>query len=161
MMGEVCNFVKLEKKINMKNKLYEVSNELCEILLNNGFNDVTEKHYPNHFVRLKKDGYNPYGCKRAFSIDNRNYIIFDYIHIKPYYKRTCHGDEMKYKLTSEELKSIISFYKLPTPTRTSIHNNYRNITELHLYYESICSSPEIHQKKAALKFKETYESIKL
>jgi hypothetical protein len=41
----------------MKN--YYASEELAQILLNNGFVDITDKKSPLHFKQIKENGYDP------------------------------------------------------------------------------------------------------
>lgn len=122
-------------------KTYTASQELVDILLKNGFIETTEKNYPEHFKRMKKDGYKHSSMKRSFAINprSRDYILLDYYTIIPYYKSTADGVDMNHSLTEDQLKSIIVFYKMSSKYSWYIKQN-RNIIDLHYHNEAVLKS---------------------
>lgn len=100
----------------MKN--YEASNELIDILVKNGFVEDTSKTYPEHARRLVGDNYDPHGMKRHFSFPGtREKVYLDYINIK------LPTGVQRYKMTIDEVKSLIAFCLYPLPTGQHWLNN--------------------------------------
>ncbi|ASE61577.1 MULTISPECIES: hypothetical protein [Chryseobacterium] len=93
----------------MKN--YYASEELAQILLNNGFVDITDKKFPLHFKQIKENGYDPEKAKRAFRINTKDLILFDYITVKFVHKGNgCSATNMRKEISENELKSAIAFF---------------------------------------------------
>lgn len=144
----------------MKN--YTASEELIDILLKNGFTEITKDKRPSHFMKLKEEGYNPDKIKRVFSINGhkKNYIEFDYVMIKARYKEGCSGANMKTEITTDELKSIITFYKLPFQTQNKIKRNGGYIYNISHSYDSIKNHADYYKKdKSALFLIDIFEGI--
>ncbi len=143
--------------------MYKASKELVEIFLKNGFTEVTEKVYPEHVNRLNKEGYNPHRQKRKFVFGttgrNRNSVLFDYISITPYRLGGCQGGDSKLELTEDELKSILTFYKLSTASQSAYGKAGGRVIELHTRYKRICENPEWHNKKSDRELKMVFESV--
>lgn len=95
---------------------YKVSQELIEILLKNGFREVTQKTYPEHYAKLLKNGYNPDSIKRHFAFKKNShwvaYIKFDYTYIQILHDTPC-LQEMLYAIDENQLKSVFTFFKMP------------------------------------------------
>lgn len=122
----------------MKN--YYASEELAQILLNNGFVEITNTKYPLHSEQIRENGYDPEKAKRAFRINTKDLIIFEYFTVKFVHKGDgCSVANTRKEISENELKSEIAFFKLPFQTRNAImrsgvaiptlHNNYRYIQE--------------------------------
>ncbi len=141
-------------------KKYTASQETIDILLKNGYIEITKEIHPEHFKRLQKEGYDCRNMKRVFSANRdygykQDYIEFDYDMIKPVRRRGVSGNEMKKEITAEELKSFIGFYKLPYKERKKI-----NVFNLESHYQSIRQHPNHYEKKRdAIQFVEIYENI--
>lgn len=145
----------------MEDKYYEASEELVRILLKNGFRDITNQFYPSHIERMEQDGYNPQSHKRVFAISKSDHLKFNYTQIEAFY-RGCTGSDMKYKLTVDELKSIIAFYKLPPQSKSYIYSKSRDsITSLYTYYDTICEYPRFCKRKSDLGFKKLFETVQI
>lgn len=140
---------------------FTASAELCNILLNNGFSELTKKHYAKHYEQLHLKGYNPNSQKRVFSIDNRNLLKLDYISIVPYYRGSCPGSDIKNILSDLELRSIIAFYQFKSPSRARLYNINNGITNLHSYYRLIIDFPKNHKSISDNQFKSLFEAVKL
>lgn len=134
-------------------KTYTASNELAEILKKNGFKEVTEKEYPEHYKLIQTKGYFPESSKRKFVFTlNSDYILFDYINI--FYK----FPHSKIELTATELKSIITYYKLPQKHRVTPDSDILN---LHDYYATICKTNEWMKFEGDALIKQMYEAVVL
>ncbi len=140
---------------------YQASKKLIDILINNGFKDITNEIYPDHFKRLKENGYDPQKVKRVLAMDKRNYVKFDYINILPCYHKSCSGPEMKTELTSDEVKSIITFFKLPYQTRSALKRNNLIIPELYKEYYHIKENIERYKDKRSNLIIDTFENVVL
>ena len=135
---------------------FRASHHLIELLLKHGFKDLTKKDYPEHYTRMVDKDYEPSSIKRLLAINKNNYIIFDYINIKPFYNESC--KRSKTELTHNELKSIIAFFKLPANIKTELHKNI-DITDLHLEYAKIKQNIRIYKNKKSKTLVDTFESI--
>lgn len=142
-------------------KTYKASEELVQIFKQNGFIDITNEMYPEHFDRISNNGYDPNRVKRVLAINKNNYVKFDYITILPCYKRGCSGEEMKTELTPDELKSIIAFFNLPTQTKSSLKRHRQNILDLHKKYYDIKENPNWYKDKQSKLIIESFEKAKL
>ena len=117
-------------------KKYKASEELAEILIKNGFVENTKTKYPDHYNRLLNNGYSPNSVKRSFLYKPNHNLIFDYINIVPYYRKSCNGTEIKIELTENEIKSIITFYKLSSQHKSYFKKTGDDIPNLYTEYES-------------------------
>jgi hypothetical protein len=142
---------------------YKASEDLVQIFLKNGFSDITVRHYPEHVKRIDKDGYNPNQQKRALAINknSKNTVVFDYISITPYFHGGCASSDIRLEVTEDELKSIITFYKLPTHDQTTYVRLNGRITDIHSRYKRICESPRAYKKKSAETLKNIFENVTL
>lgn len=140
---------------------YKASEKLIDIFIQNGFIDITNEVYPEHFKRLLENGYDPNRVKRILAIDKKNYARFDYITILPCYKKSCSGAEMKTELTSDEVKSIIAFFKLPQQTRRALKRHNHNILELHRKYYEIKENIEWYKDKRSKMILDAFDNATL
>ena len=121
---------------------FKASEELAQILIKNGLNEITFSKYPEHHNRILEEGYNPHNSKRIFAVNSDNYVLFDYITIKPFHKKSCNGAEMKVELSENEIKSMIAFFKLPYQTRNAYKRRGNSILNLYSDYIYIKENPE-------------------
>jgi len=142
-------------------KTYRASEQLVEVFIRNGFNEITASRYPEHARQIQQNGYNPHAQKRAFIVGNRkqNVLTLDYINIIPYH----HGasSEGTLSLTEEELKSIVAFYKLPAAAQLAFKRSNGKITELYARYKRICENPSSYYRRSDRQIKVVYESVAL
>ncbi|MCD0477803.1 hypothetical protein LPB90_05015 [Chryseobacterium sp. LC2016-29] len=130
----------------MKN--YYASEELADILLNNGFVEITDVKFPSHSKQIKENGYNPEKAKRAFRINTKDLIIFEYITVKFVHKGNgCGAANMRKELSESELKSGIAFFKLPFQTRNSIMRSGVAIPTLYNEYRYIQETPSYNNPR--------------
>ena len=122
-------------------KTFTASEELAQILLKNGFNEVTENKYPTHHSEIIKNGYIESKSKRAFAINSKDYVIFDYDMIKACHKGGCNGLNMKIGMSLNEIKSIIAFFNLPFQTRNGLMRGGQTIPTLWKDYNYIKENP--------------------
>jgi len=137
--------------------LYEASDKLANILLNNGFKETTKSKYPGHYNRMKTKGYNPHNVKRSFSHGRRGYIVFDYINMINY-KGFASFD--KSRLEELELKLLLEYFKLPTKTLTMLKKECKNLFDLIDKYNRICDEDEKYLRASEKKIKAMFERIK-
>lgn len=141
---------------------YMASQDLIDIFTKNGFEDVTKSRYPEHYLHAEKNGYNPSNCKRALAITGRtkSYVLFDYINICPSYKSVRHSSSTI--LSADEVKSIITFFKLPTSIQnnlTSKHNT--SIASLHELYSKVKENPKLYRSNMYFQIVRLFENINL
>jgi hypothetical protein len=107
---------------SIKNKIMNhlsPSPELANIFIKNGFEEFTQKHYPQHWVRLQEKDCKPGTTKRYFKIPGHRdvAVLFDYINLEMEYKKSL----ISYKLSSNnELKAFIAFLKLGPTDRKAL-----------------------------------------
>ena len=140
---------------------YSPSKQLVEIFINNGFKDDTEKVYPPHFKLLTEKGYTPKNVKRAFSYGTCCKVQFSYSQVVASYKDTSFNSDLHETLTENELKSIITFCKLPPQTKAAYRRKHLGIPDLYKKYNDIKEQPEWHKDKGSKLIVEIFESIKL
>jgi len=111
-------------------KIYRASNELIDILIKNGFKEVTEKYHPEHLAYMAKVGYyNPDTVKRWFQ-KGRIKFWFDYINLHISYNSAY---SFTTSITENQLKSIIFFSNIKSSDKQFF--TIRNIKpfEIHEY----------------------------
>jgi hypothetical protein len=143
---------------------YIASQNLIDIFIENGFLDITKVKYPDHYSFAEKNGYNPSNCKRALGLSEKgkNYILFDYISIKPCYHSSCRGLEIKENLETDELKSIIAFFKLPTTTQKYLKSSYGfSIPLLYQLYSDIKENPKRYSTIKYFQIVNAFENVRL
>lgn len=141
-------------------KLYKASQELIDLLLKYGFSDKTEKLYPHHYQRMKAKGYDPYSMKRIFCFSQHSdYLLFHYLYIRVHHSSLFNATVEKNYLTTEEVRSLIAFYRLPTQIAREWLDAYYNAFELHRYYEKICALPEFYDTDLDKCIKQAYEEV--
>lgn len=95
----------------MEQPIYRPGKKLINILLDIGFEDVTEILYPNHYTDMERTGYYmPGSIKRAFFRD-KVIVRFDYTHIFIEYKESKFRSVKLwdgYQIKDDELFSYIS-----------------------------------------------------
>ncbi|OCA69072.1 hypothetical protein BBI01_17830 [Chryseobacterium artocarpi] len=129
-------------------KTYQASEQLAQILIKNGFVEVTDTKYPQHFKQINAYGYEPEKSQRAFRINTKDLIIFDHITIKFVHKGYgCNGANMRNELSENELKSAIAFFKLPFQTRNAIMRTGAAIPSLHNEYKYIQENPSYNKPR--------------
>ncbi|WP_336715254.1 hypothetical protein [Chryseobacterium mucoviscidosis] len=122
--------------------IYKASEQLAQILLKNGFTEVTNSTHPSHFEHINKNGYDAEKVKRAFKINAKDLIIFDYITVKFVHKSSgCSASNMRKEISENELKSAIAFFKLPFQTRNAIMRSGVAIPTLYQEYQYIQKNP--------------------
>lgn len=130
----------------MKN--YYASEELVQILLNNGFVEITDVKFPLHSKQIKEDGYDSEKAKRAFRINTKDLILFDYITVKFVHKGNGGSEaNMRKEISENELKSALAFFKLPFQTRNAIMRSGVAIPTLHNDYRYIQENPSYHNPR--------------
>lgn len=137
---------------------YFASEQLAQILLKNGFKETTKKYYPKHFERINKEGYNPQIFKRSFSFGRKMSITFDYINIiggGPFASFTSDS------LEEDDLKSILTFLKLPIHTQTAIRKRCKNVLDISSDYKQICENPDWRTGATDVRIKETFSEIRI
>jgi hypothetical protein len=139
---------------------YEASQTLVDILLKNGFSDATNRYYPDHFNGLQRIPYNPNAFKRVFKFHSqRDNITFDYINIHAYVNGGACGSSTK--LSEDEVKSLIAFYKMPVYFRRKWARSSKSVWHFHEEYKKICANPEWYTRVIDKKLKETFEAVVL
>lgn len=135
---------------------YKVSEELVEIFKLNGFKDLTNERYPEHYERMLKYGYDLYQIKRYLKLSIDNYVILEYINIHVFCKNM--NEVTVNSLNEAELKSIFAFYELPANIRKELSQQIK-ITELHIEYEKFKRNPVIFNIKKFKKIIQIYENV--
>lgn len=123
-------------------KTFTTSEELAKILLKNGFSEITKNLFPTHHAEILKNGYSDGKSKRAFGINSKDFVVFEYDMIKAYYKGGCKGVNMKQGMSSEEITSVIAFYNLPFQTRNALQRSGVAIPTLFQTYNYIKENPD-------------------
>jgi hypothetical protein len=141
-------------------RLFKTSQGLVDLFLKYGFTDNTAKLYPEHFRRLSERGYDPYSMKRIFCYPpHPDCIIFHYVYINLHHHGAFNHTEEKTLLTEDELRSLITFYKLPLSDANEWLDAYKNALDLHKYYRKICQLPEVFNSLLDKRIKETFELV--
>lgn len=140
---------------------YKASEKLIDIFKRNGFREVTEEKYPDHYKRLMHSGYDPKTMKRILTIDGKNYVKFDYLSILPIFNGGTDGPEIKDELTIDEIKSIVTFFKLPHQTRKALKRHHQNVLNLHERYSGIKRYPQFYKDKGSRLLAELFESVSI
>lgn len=139
---------------------YSPSTELVSILLENGFQDITNKTYPDHYEYIQQYGYDPGLSKRVLQYNRgRDCIKFDYITITPCFQGAAL--ESKYSLNEDELKSLITFFKLPYHARVAVIGKGLSIFRLHEEYGEIKQYPQYYKGTESKRLVEFFEGIRL
>lgn len=135
-------------------KTYQASNELIDILLQNGFIEDTKTTYPMHASRLKGDNYNAHHMKRHFSFPRtREKVLFDYINMR------IPAGICSSSLSSVELKSLVTYCKLSSADRAALKEEAHHSLSLHKLVDDIIRVPEIYSKAALKRAKNLYDSL--
>lgn len=140
---------------------YLPSTQLFQTFINNGFKDITNTTYPEHFKKLQESEYNPKVMKRALSYGNSCRVQFEYLRIVTKYKDNVRGTELRDTFSENELKSIITFCKLPSQTRSALRRQPIDIPDLYKRYYDIKEHPEWYKDKGSKSIVEVFESVKL
>ncbi len=138
-------------------KTYTASQELVDIMLRNGYKEKTKTFYPEHYKRLLNTEYENGNVKRKFAIKGlQDSITFDYINVIGFISNAGHGSRTK--LTSDEVKSMVAFYKMPQSFidswRDDIFNLYKE------YYSAKQNADEFLTAKEK-KLIKVFESVNL
>lgn len=141
-------------------KIYKASEELAQILIKNGFTEVTSERYPDHYKRILENGYDPHKSKRAFAMNAKNFVLFDYVMIKPFHKEGCKGTEMNPEFSEDEIRSIIAFFHLPFQTRNSYKREGSDIPNLHSSYTYLKDNPDYKKGNRQIII-DAFENVKL
>jgi len=141
-------------------RTFKASQELVNLLLKYGFSDNTEGLYPKHYQRIKEHGYDPYSMKRIFCFSpHEDYLLFNYTYITLHHSGPFSHTEERRTLTANELRSLITFYKLPLQIGMEWLEAYTNAFELHKYYHSACAMPEIYNTELDNRIRNIFERI--
>lgn len=127
-------------------KKYTASEELAQILKKNGFKEITSTKFPKHQDEIEANGYTSGKSKRAFSINSKDSVEFDYLEIKPRHKGRCDGPEMKTELSENELKSIIAFFNMPFQSRNAYKRNGGYIPNFYTDYLYMKENPDFKKE---------------
>lgn len=124
-------------------RIFKPSEELAQILLNNGFTETTKKLYPESYSAIKLDGYDSKKMIRFFQKNPNNTIKFQSGEIIIRYKNGYTPIDIKEELSEDELRAAITFFNLPHQTKTTMKRKKEPITELYKTYYNIKSNPII------------------
>jgi len=133
------------------------SNQLAKILVQNGFVEKTKSIYPKHFEEMKLEEYNPDKFKRYFKFGRNVTFIFDYINLKVDVRWLSSIGGIS--LSERELKSVLTFVKLPYNSKEVLYKKLKNISDLAGYYERICENPQWHKGETDQRIKSIFENI--
>jgi hypothetical protein len=143
---------------------YQINEQLCEILLENRFVDITSLEFPREHLLMQRDGYNPATMHRRFcykKYNESNFITFNYQSLV----LTAGGQSFHLgfaSLTEEELRAIIAFYQLhPLSRRALLKKERKELKDLHQLIKEMDKMPEIFNGRRHEQFKEAYRSVKL
>lgn len=135
-------------------KIYEASQELIDLLTANGFVEDTSRTYPEHAKRLIDNNYNPHGMKRHFSYaGTREKVYFDYVNIK------LPTDVQKYRLNTNELKSLIAFCRLSAVDRSALVEERYNVLSIPQIISDVDREPRIYSKATYKRAKSAFENL--
>lgn len=141
-------------------KKYTASEELAQILLKNGFSEITSAKFPEHQKNIEENGYEPLKAKRAFSINTKDLVIFEYTMIKASPKGGCIGINMSEEFTADQIRSIIAFFNMPFQTRNAYSRQGSAIPSLHEEYSYMKQNPGYKRERRHI-IMDSYESAKL
>jgi len=143
-------------------RMYRASQGLVDLLLAHGFNDDTARCYPEHFKRLKLNGYNPYTMKRIFSHPKHgDYLLFHYVYMILHHEGNFTHTEERQVYTEEEARSLLAFYQLSPQLGHEWLEAYTNALDLHKYYQSIQSMPDFYNTPLDEAIKTAFESVQI
>ena len=141
-------------------KIFKASQSLVDLLIKYGFTDKTENLYPEHFKRMKLQGYDPYSMKRIFCFQqHEDYILFRYVYITLHHKGKFNHKTERRLLSEDEVKSLIAFYQLPVQAAKEWLEAYANALGLYKYYRNICALPEVYNTELDRCIKYTFEQV--
>ena len=141
-------------------KLFKASQELVDILLKHGFTDCTDKLYPHYYRRMNQCGYDPYSMKRIFCFGGTgDYLLFNYVYITLHHTGYFNHTEERLRLSEDELRSLIVFYKLPPDKGQEWLEAYVNAFEVHKYYHTVCALPELYNSGTDHLIRQVYKQI--
>lgn len=138
---------------------FYASNSLAELLIQNGFVEKTETIYPEHFEAMKSEGYDPNRFKRYFKFGRNVTFIFDYINLKVDVRWLSNIGGIS--LSERDVKSVLTFIKLPNNSKEVLYKKLKNIGELAGYYDRICENPKWHQGATDQRIKSIFENLSL
>ncbi len=110
---------------------YTPSDGLINLLVENGFREVTEQYFPHSHVRLelKGEAYHPAYFQRAFRYGTGTaLIILNYLTIRVLYRTYVLAESRR--LAEDEAQSIISFCKLPAKQQGVLATQISNLSSL-------------------------------
>ena len=115
---------------------------------------VSIKTYPEHAKRLVGDNYNPHGIKRHFSYPGtREKVYFDYINIK------LPTGVQKYRLDTNEVKSLITFCRLSATDRSVLIEERCNVLSISQIISDVDREPRIYSKATYKRAKSSFENL--
>jgi hypothetical protein len=135
-------------------KIYEASQELVDLLLANGFVEDTQVNYPEHAARLKDKAYDPHGMKRHFKFPGtREKVYFDYINMR------LPGNNDRYKITEEELRSMIAYLRLSATDRSALNNEKYHALSIPEIIRNMDRAPMIYSKPVYKRAKAQFDLL--
>jgi hypothetical protein len=141
-------------------RTFKASPELVTLLLKYGFSDNTEKLYPKHFKQMKERGYDPHSMKRIFCFrQHEDYLLFNYVYITLHHNGAFSHTEERKTLTTDELRSLITFYKLPPQGGKEWLEAYTNALDLYKYYRNARAMPEVYNTELDKRITSTFERV--
>lgn len=139
---------------------YTASEELAKILIKNGFSEITSSKFPDHQKNIEDNGYEEGKAKRAFSINTKDLVVFEYAMIKACPKGGCIGINMSEEFTADQVRSIIAFFKMPFQSRNAYCRSGSAIPRLHEEYSYIKKNPGYKRDRRHIVV-DSFESVKL
>ena len=143
------------------NTTFAASDQLVNVLHAFGFNETTEKDFPNHTRDLKAAGkYDPFSVKRVFE-KNRHEFYFNYINIcysNRYSYTHCKGD-----ISIDELVSLLYFTDQSSQNRQYILDNviqYDKLSNLYGKIKDFVDDELIADQRSMKKIKNMYQDLK-
>lgn len=122
---------------------YTPSESLVQLLIENGFREVTEQYFPHSHVRLELKGepYHPAYFQRAFRFSTGTaLLILNYLTIRMIYKSYVLAESRR--LTEEEAQAIMAFCKLPAKQQGILSRKISNLTDLQSALQQHLTMPE-------------------
>lgn len=141
-------------------KTYKASEELAKILLSNGFIEITSSRFPDHHSAIVANGYSPQKSKRAFGINSKDFVEFDYTMVRACHKGGSVGSDMSEEFSEDQIKSIIAFFKLPFQSRNAYKRSGSAIPSLYQDYLYMKMNPKFKKEKREILI-DAFENVML
>lgn len=137
---------------------YSTSEQLAQLLLQYGFTEKTKQQYPEDYEQLAIAAYDANTHRRAFKYGKSFTIHFDRDQVRAangFFGFQCAA------LSEGEMKSVLTYVRLPNHTKTAVQNRCRNILDLEKEYKRIKKQEKEKRGITDNKIVVTFESISL